>query len=132
MARKIIPCPGLPATMGPYSQVVEGMGERLIFISGQVPEDRNGNLVGAGDIEAQVRQVFSNLEVALKNAGGGLQDIAKLGILVRDLNPGVYAALAKVRKELFKEGEYPASTLMQVSSLASPDWLVEIEAFAVL
>jgi 2-iminobutanoate/2-iminopropanoate deaminase len=117
--------------MGPYSQVVEGVGNRMIFISGQVSQDEQGNLVGANDMEAQVRQVFANLESAVQSAGGWLADITKLGILVTRLDPEVYAALGKVRKELFGD-EYPASTLMQVSGLASPDWLVEIEAFAVI
>jgi enamine deaminase RidA (YjgF/YER057c/UK114 family) len=130
MPKKIIATPGLPNTMGPYSQVVEGIGQRMIFISGQVPQDITGNLAGE-DFESQVRQVFSNIRIALENAGSRLSDIAKLTILVTELNPEVYAALAGVRRELFGD-QYPASTLMQVSALASPDWLVEIEAYAVL
>lgn len=132
MAKEIIVTPGLPAPMGPYSQVVEGKGKRLIFISGQVPQDSEGNLKGPGDIEAQVRQVFANLETAIKSAGGQMSDITKLVILLTQLSPEVYAVLAQVRKELFPDGDYPASTLMQVSGLASPDWLVEIEAYAVV
>ena len=131
MPKKIINTPGLPATMGPYSQVVEGIGQRLVFISGQVPQDQEGNLVGPGDFEAQVRQVFANLRVAVGSAGGELGDIAKLTILVTRLDAEVYGALGRVRKELFGD-QYPGSTLMQVAGLASPDWLVEIEAYAML
>jgi reactive intermediate/imine deaminase len=131
MAKKIIETPGLPATMGPYSQVVEGVGQRLVFISGQVPQDPEGNLVGPGDFAAQVRQVFANIQTALKAAGGQLSDIAKLGILVTKLDPEVYQALGEVRRELFGDA-FPGSTLMQVAGLASPDWLVEIEAYAVI
>jgi 2-iminobutanoate/2-iminopropanoate deaminase len=132
MAKKIMVSPGLPATISPYSQVVEGKGDRLIFISGQVSHDAEGNLVGPGDMETQIRQVFANLEIAIKSAGGQMSDITKLGILLTQLNPEVFAVLAQVRKELFPDGDYPASTLMQVSGLASPDWLVEIEAYAVV
>ena len=131
MAKKIIPAPELPATMGPYSQVVEGVGKRLVFIAGQVPEDKAGNLVGPGDFEAQVRQVFANLDIAVQSAGGKLSDLSKLTILVTRLDAGVYEALGRVRRELFAEA-YPASTLMRVAELASPDWLVEIEAYAVI
>ena len=117
--------------MGPYSQCVIGEGDRMVFISGQVPEDSQGNIVGAGDIGAQTRQVLANIKLAVEAAGGQISDICKLTILVAGLDAPAYATVARAREKFFG-GNYPSSTLMEVSRLASPDWLIEIEAYAVI
>ena len=76
MPKRIVSVDGLPKTMGPYSQCVAGEGSQLIFISGQVPEDSRGNIVGAGDIAAQTRQVLANIKLAVEAAGGKVDAIS--------------------------------------------------------
>ena len=131
MTRELIEPKGLPATKGPYSQVAVGRGERLVFISGQVPLDAQGRLVGAGDVAAQTNQVMSNVKAAMEAAGGGMDDICKITIFVVGLDQGALKAIAQARQEFFKNG-YPASSLVEVKRLVSPDWLIEIEALAVI
>ena len=117
--------------MGPYSQCVVGEGSKFVFIAGQVPEDSSGNLIGKNDIEAQTRQVLSNLGIAVAGAGGTVEDICKITIFVVALDKTAYGVVARVRQKFFK-GDYPASTLVEVSKLAKTDWLIEIEAYAVI
>lgn len=131
MPKQIISVEGLPQTMGPYSQCVAGKGRQMIFISGQVPEDSRGNLVGGGDIEVQTRQVLTNIKLAVEAAGGKVSDICKITLLIVNLDSDAYDAVARERREFFGSN-YPASTLIEVPRLASPDWLIEIEAYAVL
>ena len=131
MPKRIVPVDGLPKTMGPYSQCVAGEGRQVIFISGQVPEDRQGNIVGGGDIAAQTRQVLANIKLAVEAAGGKIADICKITILVVGLDAQAYETVARERRTFFG-GDYPASTLMEVLRLASPDWRIEIEAYAVI
>lgn len=131
MARKIITSAHLPQAMGPYSHCVVGEGSKLVFISGQVPQDANGQLVGRGDIAAQARQVLANIRAAVEVAGGTVGDINKITVFMVELDQAAYAAVAEARRTFF-QGEYPASTLVQVKALASPDWLIEIEAYAVI
>ena len=131
MSREIIQPEGLPKTMGPYSQCVVGEGSKFVFIAGQVPEDASGNLVGKNDIDAQTRQVLSNLATAVASAGGGVEDICKITVFIVALNEAAYDVVARVRREFFK-GDYPASSLVEVNRLAKADWLIEIEAYAVV
>jgi 2-iminobutanoate/2-iminopropanoate deaminase len=131
MARKIVTSEKLPKPMGPYSHCVIGEGSKLVFISGQVPQDANGNLIGRGDIAAQTRQVLANMRSAVEAAGGTVGDINKITIFMVELDAAAYEAVARARREFF-HGEFPASTLVQVKALASPDWLIEIEAYAVI
>lgn len=131
MPKKVIHAKGLPTTMGPYSHCVVGVGEKLVFIAGQVPQNSKGKLVGRGDIETQTRQVLENIKTAIEAAGGTVSDICKITILVVGLDDAAYQAVARVRKEFFG-GDYPASTLMEVKRLASVDWLIEIEAYAMI
>lgn len=119
----------LPPPIGPYSQVVEATGKRIIFIAGQVAENSKGELIGKGDVDAQTRQIFENLKVALASRGATLDDVAKVMIFLTDLKN--FDAMNKVRKEYLK-GNFPISTLAVVKSLARPEWLVEIEATAVM
>lgn len=110
-----------------YSQAVR-MGD-LIFTAGHVALDASGNLVGAGNIRAQTEQVFSNLDAVLKASGSGLHKVGKVTVFVTKLE--YRPVIHEIRARIFGEiGHFPASTLAVVSSLASPDWLVEIEAVA--
>jgi reactive intermediate/imine deaminase len=117
---------GSPPVNG-YSHAVRFSGA-LVAVSGQVPLDATGAVVGAGDAEAQVRQVFANLATALNAAGSGLDRVVKLGVYLTDLAD--LPAFRAVRDELFDPAAPPASTLVQVSALVHPDFRVEIEALA--
>jgi len=131
MARKVIYPQGLPKTMGPYSHCVVSEGSKLVFIAGQVPQDEKGNLVGQGNTALQTRQVLANIKKAVEAAGGSIADICKITIFVVGLDEPSYGVIAQVRRDFFG-GEFPASTMVEVKRLASPDWLIEIEAYAVL
>ncbi len=113
-----------------YTQVVEvPSGGRTVYVAGQVAWDAAGQLVGPGDFSAQAEQVFKSLELALKDRGGDLSNIIKLTIYVRDV--GQLLALRAVRDRFIPPGpKVPASTLVEVSSLARPEFLIEIEAVA--
>jgi len=115
------------ATGGLYSQAVKSNG--LLFISGQVALDKNGNLVGKGDITAQTQQVMENLKATLEAAGCTFKHVIKISIFL--INLGDRPKFHEVRKRYFKES-LPASTLVVVKSLANKDWLVEVEALAQL
>jgi reactive intermediate/imine deaminase len=118
----------LPRPFG-YSHVVDAPAGRIVFISGQVPLDATGNLVGEGDFAAQVRQVFQNLSAALAAAGASWNDVVKLDYFVRDI--GEVAALRAIRDEYVNTEQPPASTLVEVSRLFRDEVLVEIQAVAV-
>lgn len=117
--------------MGPYSQGVVTTGGKLVFISGQVPQDAFGHLVGKGDLEAQTRQVFANLKTMVEAMGGTVANIVKITIFVVKVTPHAYEILGHVRRE-FWSTDFPASTLVEIKALASPDFLIEVEAFAVI
>jgi enamine deaminase RidA (YjgF/YER057c/UK114 family) len=111
-----------------YSQVVKA--GNTIYIAGQVSAGVDGNVVGKGDPEAQARQVWRNIEAAVKAAGGTLQNVVKTTTYVTNIQ---YAtAVRKVREELFQASNPPTSTLLVVGGLASPDYMIEIEAIAVV
>jgi 2-iminobutanoate/2-iminopropanoate deaminase len=110
-----------------YSHAVR-MGD-LIFVSGQVGRDRNGELLGKGDVRVQTEQAFANLKLILEAAGSGLHKVGKVTVFTTSLE--YRPIIHEVRSRIFQEvGHLPASTLAVVSSLAFPDWLVEIEAIA--
>lgn len=110
-----------------YSHAVR-MGD-LIFVAGEVARDIDGKLVGKGDVRAQTEQVFKNLKLVLEAAGSDLSKVGKVVVLTTKLE--YRPIIHEVRARIFKEvGHLPASTLAVVSSLADPEWLVEIEAVA--
>jgi reactive intermediate/imine deaminase len=117
---------GLPPTNG-YSHAVAFGG--LIAVSGQVPVDADGRLVGSDDPEAQIRQVFDNLRAVLAAAGSGLERIVKLTIFLTDL--GDLDVFRRVRDEYLGSDHPPASSLVQVAGLVNPAFRIEIEALAV-
>ena len=121
-----------PATLAPpfgYSHVVEAPAGTIVYISGQVPLDAEGQLVGEGDFEAQTRQVFENLTRALEAADASWSDVVKLDYFLRDV--GQIATVRAIRDEYVDTANPPASTLVEVSSLFNPDVLVEIQAIAI-
>jgi 2-iminobutanoate/2-iminopropanoate deaminase len=129
MTKQTIQSPDVATPVSPYSPALLVEGKRLLFMSGQIPEDAQGNLVGAGDFRAQAIQVFTNIEANLKAAGATWDNVVKLTVLVTDM--ANFAAYNEVRKQFLK-APYPASTMAAVKSLVLPEWLIEVEAIAVL
>ena len=119
---------GLPPTNG-YSHIVEFSG-RLLVVSGQVPLDAEGQLVGADDPEAQIRQVFKNLRTALASSGAGFEDIVKITVFLTDLAD--LEAFRRVRDDYVTGDTAPASSLVRVAGLVNPAFRVEVEALAVV
>jgi enamine deaminase RidA (YjgF/YER057c/UK114 family) len=119
---------GSPPVNG-YSHAVAFTGT-MVAVSGQVPLDGAGRLVGENDAEAQVRQVFANLATALAAAGSGLEHVVKLTVYLTDL--GDLPAFRRVRDELQDPDHPPASSLVQVAGLVSPGFRVEVDALAVV
>ena len=120
--------PGLSTPTG-YSHIVSARGGRTIYISGQVAFDAKGQLVGKGDLTAQTKQVFANLDTALKAAGATFNDVVKANYYLLDASQ--VQVIREVRAQYFTN-ELPASTLVEVGRLANPDFLVEIEVIAVV
>ena len=112
-----------------YSHVVVASGERLVFVSGQLARDSNGNIVGPGDMRAQIRQVGENLKNALEAAGATLNDLVKTTTFVTDIDE--FFRHVDIRHD-YLGVSLPASTTVEVRRLSHPDLLVEIEAMAVL
>ena len=101
----------------------------MVFVSGQVAADENGDLVGKGDARAQADQCFRNVRDALEAAGASLDDVTKITCFL--VRPEDYAAYAAARLAVFPENG-PASSTVMNTILVSPDYLVEIEAIAVV
>lgn len=115
-----------------YSHVAVAAGGRTIYISGQVAIDESGAVVGKGDLAAQTEQVMKNLERCLAAAGATFEHVAKITTFVVDYKPELRSIIGKVRSPFFGDRPPPASTLVGVSALAVPEWLIEIEAIAVV
>ncbi len=102
-------------------------------MAGQVSSDASGKLIGEGDFEAQVEQVFRNLRIAVETAGGTMADIVKLNIyLVSEVDQADVPKMRAIRDRYVNVEKPPASTLVVVSRLARPGWLIEIEAVAAI
>jgi enamine deaminase RidA (YjgF/YER057c/UK114 family) len=114
-----------------YSHVAEVGKGRLILVSGQVALDKSGSLVGKGDIAAQAKQAFENLKTALESVGARMSDVVKLNYFIVDMSK--MPELRAVREGFFQDKErMPVSTAVGVTSLAQPDFLIEIEAMAAI
>ncbi len=118
---------GLPEPFSHYTDAVRA-GD-LLFVSGCVSVDERGDVVGEGDVVAQARQVFANLQLILEAAGSSFADVVKVTLFLTDIDDR--ARINPVRQEFFGEAR-PASTLVEVSALVLPEFLLEIEAVAVL
>ena len=128
MPREIIQPKGVADPRPRFAQVVKH--GKLIYVAGQTSVDANGNLVGKGNIEAQTRQVLQNIQKCLEAAGATFDQVVKINVYSTDLDAHL-GVIAKLRQEYFSSGPV-ASTTVQVARLVHPDWLVEIEAIAVL
>jgi reactive intermediate/imine deaminase len=101
----------------------------LVFVSGQAPISAGGELVGADDFEAQCRQVLENLATVVGEAGATLDSIVKLTVFLTDMR--TLPEYTRIKGEFFR-GEQPASTAVEVTALARPEMLIEVEALAAI
>ena len=115
---------------GHFSQatVIEARG-KLVFISGMTSRRADGSIAGIGDVEAQTKQVCENLKAAVEAAGGSMDDIVRVDVYVRNMEH--FDKIHKVRREYFK-APAPASTMVEICKMTSPEYLIEISAIAVL
>ena len=104
----------------------------MIFVAGQISVDKNGNVVGAGDLRAQATQVLTNVKAALAAAGATFKDIVKQNTYVVNLNAEALPIIREVRAQFFPAEEPPASTLVGVTALAMEGLLIEVEVVAVV
>ena len=117
-------------TPSTYSHVVVATGSRLVFVAGQEPEDRQGNLVGRGDLAAQARQVFANVGRALAAGGARPDQVTKITIFVVDYRREHLPVIEAGRVAVFGDHK-PADTVVGVAALSRPEYLIEVEAIAV-
>lgn len=112
-----------------YSHVVVVRGGRTVYLAGQVPLDRKGTLVGAGDLAVQTRQVFENMKAALSAAGASYADVVDMTTYLTDVSQ--IDAYRKVRDQ-YMSAPLPAASLVEVKSLFRKDAMVEVSAVAVV
>ncbi|MFI5734646.1 RidA family protein [Kribbella sp. NPDC051587] len=130
MAKTQVSTTELHSPNGVFSQAttVAATG-RLVFVSGMTARRPDGSIAGVGDIREQTRQVCENVATAVRAAGGILADVCRVDVFVRNMED--FAKIHEVRAEFFSE-PLPASTMVEVSKLAHPDYLIEINAIAVI
>lgn len=114
-----------------YHHVVRASGGTTLWIAGQVATDAAGEVVGVGNFEAQARQVFDNLRIALEAGGAGFDNVVKMTTFIVDYDPAVLPSLFAIRSDYVNENS-PATTLIGVQALARPEYMLEIEAIAVV
>ncbi|MEV8592915.1 RidA family protein [Streptomyces sp. NPDC052012] len=124
-----IPAPDGVFPAAQYTHVVSATG-RLVAVSGQLPLGEDGKVVGAGDPAAQARQVFENLRRCLSAAGAAFEDVVKLTYFVTDM--AHMPAIREARAAYIPDDRLPAASAVQVAALVRPEFLMEIEALAVV
>ena len=117
-----------PDPYKPYNLAQGYKVDNMLYISGQAAYSENGELVGVGDFDAQAEQTFMNLKKVLEAGGSSLKNIIKVTIFLRDMSN--FEKIVALRKKYFTP-PYPADTIVEISSLYSPDALIEIEAIAI-
>ena len=116
-----------------YSHVAEVTGGKIVYIAGQVAIDRAGNLVGKDDFRAQVQQVFENLKAAVEAAGGDSHSIIKLNYYCAEsVDPAQVPIVREIRDKYVNTANPPTSTFVVVKRLVRPEWLIEVDAVAVV
>jgi 2-iminobutanoate/2-iminopropanoate deaminase len=130
MPKREVTSDSIRKPIGVFSQatVTEARG-RLVFISGMTARQADGSIAGIGNIEVQTRQVCENIKAAVEGAGGTLDDVCRVDVFVRNMEH--FDTIHKVRREYFKP-PLPASTMVEVTKMVSPDYLIEINAIAVI
>ena len=120
--------PALSHPLGAFSQAMKVSGQgSFVFVSGLTSRAPDGSVVGIGDITLQTETILKNLGAILREAGGSLDNVVRVGVFIRDMNH--FPEIHEVRRRYFKE-PYPASTMVEVSRMVSPEHLIEIEATA--
>jgi 2-iminobutanoate/2-iminopropanoate deaminase len=129
MPKEVVTTPELAKPNGHFAQatVSEARG-RLLFISGMTARNKLGGVTGIGDVSAQTHQVCQNLQAAVEAVGGTLDDIARVDVYVRNMED--FDAIHEVRRQYFTTP--PASTMVEVSKFVNKDYLIEVNAIAVL
>ena len=130
MAKTVLKSPTLITSAGIMSHGIQVPAGNMVFVSGQVARNAQGELVGKGDIFAQTIQVLENVKSVLATAGATMDDVVKVTVFVTNVVEH-YDQIHAARGEYFKI-DYPASTMFEVRSLVNPDMLIEIEAIAVV
>jgi enamine deaminase RidA (YjgF/YER057c/UK114 family) len=115
-----------------YTQVVTAKPGTIVWVSGQNAQNAKGELVGKGDLKAQVNQAWENVRLALAGSGATFHDVVKITTYVVNYKPSMRDDLRAARLKFMGDAKPPAATLVGVQSLASEDWLVEIEVTAVI
>lgn len=113
-----------------YTQVVTATGSTQIFLAGIVPFDQNQNIIGIGNMQVQVIQVLQNIKCALTSASASIADVVRINVLTTDVDLYIEEGAPEVIN--FFDKTKPVSTTYQVSRLVHPDWMVEIEATAII
>lgn len=121
-----------PSLESGFSQIVIASGRRTVYISGQIAWDAQKQIIGGANLGEQASQAFRNIQTAVEAAGGTLSDIVALRIYIVNYKREEAEAISEALKAFFPEANRPASTWIGVSSLAVPDFLIEVEATAVL
>jgi 2-iminobutanoate/2-iminopropanoate deaminase len=115
-----------------FSQAVVASGRRTVYVSGQTAWDASRQLVGGSDLALQARQALRNVQTAVEAAGGALDDVVSLRIYVVDYRPEKNEAVGSALRDAFPGAAKPATSWLGVTCLSNPDFLIEIEAIAVL
>ncbi len=131
MPTQFVNPPTLCPTLG-WTQVVTVSGGKTVYVSGQVSVDERGDVVGRGDLRKQTGQAFENIKHALAAVGATFKDVVKTNLYVVGLKPEHVPVIREVRSRYVSAEHPPASTLVGVSALVGADWLIEIEAVAVI
>lgn len=122
-----------PTKPNGYTHVVVARGAKTIYISGQVPVNEKGEIIGRGDFATQTRQVFEHIKTALAAANATFDDLVKITIYIKDYKPDQHLlVLRNIRNEYISKEIPPASTLVGVQSLFNSDVMIEIEAIAII
>ena len=131
---KIFNPEGLAKPLGQYAHVTRVKASEYLFIAGQVGADKNGNLAGAGDFDAQCVQTFANIETALKGCGAGWENVVQFYTFMvhsQDI-PNFMKYRLREFPKFFKNGAYPPNTLLMVDRLVKEEFLIEVQATAAL
>jgi enamine deaminase RidA (YjgF/YER057c/UK114 family) len=117
-----------PTGVFSHATVIEAKG-RLVFISGMTARRADGTIAGVGDITEQTRQVCENIKSAVEAAGGTMDDICRVDVYVRNMEH--FKEIHAIRQQYFKP-PLPASTMVEIAKMTSPDYLIEMNAIAVV
>jgi 2-iminobutanoate/2-iminopropanoate deaminase len=131
MAKQLIQPKGLFDSRAGYGYSLAVKADKTVYLAGLVARDEKGNLVGKGDIEAQLDQIYANMKKILEEAGSSMKDVVYYTIYTKEIRQ-YHDGNKRFADKYFGKGVYPPATLLQVSSLAPPDALVEIAAVAVI